>query len=273
MDQIINQISTGKPLPLPANHLEMVTSYCFEAIKFGSLQVLGGMPDLLRQDWLNASLPEAERATRHISVEPLKWIEAMENQFYPLIHCFLDYTGRPRDIAILIWRGALASLFVVGRSGIEICHIDVKRNASKGLRATSAMFFTEADIANLCRYKHTRLLLPDPMLATGTSFAYTINALLGFGIPASKITILCVVAAPEGVFRLLKSYPGLKIITITLDSHLNSNAFIMPGLGDAGDKYFCGNFLDRFVLFQHHFNDAQWERLGSLLLQANNVAT
>lgn len=271
MEHIINQISAGKPLPLPAEHLEMVTSYCSEAIKRGGLQVLGDIPEILRRDWLNQDIPIEERATRHIAVEPLKWIEAMENQFYPLIHCFTDYTRSSRDIAILIWRGALASLFVVGRDGLEVCHIDVKRNASKGLRATSAMFFTKADIANLCRYKHTRFLLPDPMLATGTSFAYTIDALLSFGIPATKITILCVVAAPEGVFRLLESYPGLKIITITLDSHLNCNAFIMPGLGDAGDKYFRGNSIDRFRLFRHYFNDAQWERLGSLLLQANSA--
>lgn len=76
----------------------------------------------------------------------------------------------------------------------------------------------------------------DPMLATGGSMVYTINLLAARG--ATDITAVCVVAAPEGVTALENSGHPVRLVTATVDRGLDENAFIVPGLGDAGDRQF-----------------------------------
>ena len=76
----------------------------------------------------------------------------------------------------------------------------------------------------------------DPMLATGNSSAAAIDLLKNAG--AKNIRFLCLLAAPEGVARMKEAHPDVPIITAALDSHLNENGYIVPGLGDAGDRMF-----------------------------------
>jgi len=76
----------------------------------------------------------------------------------------------------------------------------------------------------------------DPMLATGGSFDDTIVALKAKG--AKHITAVCIVSAPEGIQRLEKDHPDVKIITSAVDASLNDRKYIVPGLGDFGDRYF-----------------------------------
>jgi uracil phosphoribosyltransferase len=76
----------------------------------------------------------------------------------------------------------------------------------------------------------------DPMLATGGSMAHTIELLTGRG--ATDVTAICVLAAPEGVERLRASGLPVRVITASVDERLNDSAFIVPGLGDAGDRQF-----------------------------------
>ena len=80
------------------------------------------------------------------------------------------------------------------------------------------------------------VLLLDPMLATGGSAATAITYLKKRG--AHSIRLISLVAAPEGVRRVQKAHPGLKIYTCSLDRGLNSRGYILPGLGDAGDRMF-----------------------------------
>lgn len=84
--------------------------------------------------------------------------------------------------------------------------------------------------------KDARVFVVDPMLATGGSAAGAINHLKSRG--ARDITFVCLVAAPEGVARLTELHPEVPIITAALDRELDENAFIRPGLGDAGDRIF-----------------------------------
>jgi len=77
----------------------------------------------------------------------------------------------------------------------------------------------------------------DPMLATGGSLAATCRLLLEKGAPG-PIIVVCVLAAPEGIQRLRDDGLDLRIYTASVDSHLNDSAFIVPGLGDAGDRQF-----------------------------------
>lgn len=79
-------------------------------------------------------------------------------------------------------------------------------------------------------------LLFDPMLATGGSAAAAIARVKEAGAPA--IRFVCVVAAPEGVARLAAAHPDVPIWTAALDERLDARGFILPGLGDAGDRCF-----------------------------------
>ncbi len=80
------------------------------------------------------------------------------------------------------------------------------------------------------------VMVLDPMLATGGSMAYTIELLAARG--AIDITVVCVVCAPEGVAALEKAAPQARLFTATIDDGLNDDAYIVPGLGDAGDRQF-----------------------------------
>jgi uracil phosphoribosyltransferase len=76
----------------------------------------------------------------------------------------------------------------------------------------------------------------DPMLATGGSAAAAVTSLKRAG--AERIRFLCLVAAPEGVKRLAETHPDVKIFCAALDRELNAQGYILPGLGDAGDRLF-----------------------------------
>lgn len=76
----------------------------------------------------------------------------------------------------------------------------------------------------------------DPMLATGNSSVAAIDLLKGAG--ATNIRFLCLLAAPEGVARMKQAHPDVPIVTAALDRGLNEKGYIMPGLGDAGDRMF-----------------------------------
>ncbi len=76
----------------------------------------------------------------------------------------------------------------------------------------------------------------DPMLATGNSSAAAIDLLKKAG--ATDIRFLCLLAAPEGVARMKEAHPDVPIVTASLDRQLNEKGYIMPGLGDAGDRMF-----------------------------------
>ena len=76
----------------------------------------------------------------------------------------------------------------------------------------------------------------DPMLATGNSSAAAIDMLKEAG--AKNIRFLCLLAAPEGVARMKEAHPDVPIVTAALDRELNEKGYIMPGLGDAGDRMF-----------------------------------
>ena len=80
------------------------------------------------------------------------------------------------------------------------------------------------------------VIIVDPMLATGGSLSYTLTVLKEAGV--KNLRVMCLVAAPEGVHRLQVEHPDVDIYTASLDRELNENAYILPGLGDAGDRIF-----------------------------------
>lgn len=81
-----------------------------------------------------------------------------------------------------------------------------------------------------------KIFVVDPMLATGGSAISALDFIKQRG--GTDITFLCVIAAPEGLEKLSKAHPDVKIYVGNLDRQLNENAYICPGLGDAGDRIF-----------------------------------
>lgn len=84
--------------------------------------------------------------------------------------------------------------------------------------------------------EEARLFIVDPMLATGGSACDAINQIKARG--AKNITLLSIVAAPEGIKRVTEEHPDVNIFTAALDDHLNELGYIVPGLGDCGDRLF-----------------------------------
>lgn len=81
-----------------------------------------------------------------------------------------------------------------------------------------------------------KIFVVDPMLATGGSAIAAIDFIKNYG--GKDITFMCIIAAPEGLDKLMEAHPDVKIFVGNLDRQLNENAYICPGLGDAGDRIF-----------------------------------
>lgn len=84
--------------------------------------------------------------------------------------------------------------------------------------------------------KDSKVYVLDPMLATGGSANAAIQ--LFANLDVSQIHLVCFLAAPEGIKKVHEKFPNVKITTASIDSHLNEHGFIVPGLGDAGDRIF-----------------------------------
>ncbi|MFE4106841.1 uracil phosphoribosyltransferase [Almyronema epifaneia] len=84
----------------------------------------------------------------------------------------------------------------------------------------------------------TRILVSEPMLATGGTMLSAMAELTQRGIDPALVRIISVVAAPQALQKLAEAYPALTIYTATIDEGLNDQGFIVPGLGDAGDRTF-----------------------------------
>ncbi len=105
-----------------------------------------------------------------------------------------------------------------------------------GLERDHATFEPSMYYSKLPPLEGRNALLLDPMLATGGSASAACEALEKAG--AVHVTLLSVVAAPEGIARLQHAHPELDIVTASIDDGLNSSAYIVPGLGDFGDRLF-----------------------------------
>ncbi len=140
-------------------------------------------------------------------------------------------------------RLARAVVFVpVLRSGLAL--LDAMNNFLPGSKVGFVGMERDEDTAIARRYyaklpKHlddALVVILDPMLATGGSALGTLRLLRQAG--ANQIRLACIVAAPEGVARLVLEDPTIQIFTCALDRGLNERKFILPGLGDFGDRYF-----------------------------------
>lgn len=93
-------------------------------------------------------------------------------------------------------------------------------------------------MVNLPTTKNRLFILVDPMLATGGSAVHAVDVLNKNGVPDENIRLVCLIAAPEGMKKFNEKHSKIPVFTAALDSHLNEHAYIVPGLGDAGNRLF-----------------------------------
>jgi hypothetical protein len=89
-----------------------------------------------------------------------------------------------------------------------------------------------ADIAE----RHVLLL--DPVLGTGHTACRAVQVVLARGVPQSRVLFLCMIATPEGVARVARAFPGVRIVTSEVDARLDERWRVVPGIGQFGDRYF-----------------------------------
>lgn len=111
----------------------------------------------------------------------------------------------------------------------RVAHIGIYRDHDT-LEAVEYFFKSPQDLADRL------IIVTDPMLATGNSAVAAIERLKARG--AKDIRFVCLLAAPEGVARMREEHPDVPIWTAALDKHLNAQGYIVPGLGDAGDRIY-----------------------------------
>ena len=112
----------------------------------------------------------------------------------------------------------------------KIGHIGMYRDDTNNHKPVNYFFKVPSNIEN------KEVIILDPMLATGGSAIDAIELLKNKGV--KKIKFLCIIAAPEGLERVQKSHPDVKIFCACIDEKLNEDAYIVPGLGDAGDRIY-----------------------------------
>ncbi len=112
---------------------------------------------------------------------------------------------------------------------LKLGHIGIQRN-EKTLQPEVYYFKTPKHISS------SKVILVDPMLATGGSASQALTHLKNNG--AKDLIFVCLVAAPTGIKKIQKDHKDVKIIGAALDRELNSKGYILPGLGDAGDRTF-----------------------------------
>jgi uracil phosphoribosyltransferase len=133
-------------------------------------------------------------------------------------------------VAVPILRAGLGMLEAITELFTEV------RVGYIGLERDEATAIARAYYCKLPPIGASRVLLLDPMLATGGSAAQAVEVLLKAG--AQDIVHICVVAAPEGVRLLNERFPKVRIVAASIDRGLNDRKFILPGLGDFGDRLY-----------------------------------
>lgn len=117
--------------------------------------------------------------------------------------------------------------------GVRIGKILIQRDES--IAEKPAVFFYSKLPPKI---EDCNVLLLDPMLASGGSAICAIRHLLARGVPLSQLTFVCLISSPEGIEALLTEFPTLTIATGILDTQLDERKYILPGVGDFGDRYY-----------------------------------
>ena len=188
-----------------------------------TLRDAGTPPEEFRREAARISLLLAAEATRDLPSEDAPVLTPLGRAFARRVTT--DITVVPVLRAGLGMLDAVLALFPRARVG----HIGLQRDEAT---AVASKYYTKLppDIAS------SRVLVIDPMLATGGSAVAALDLLRQAG--ARSICLICIVAAPEGVDAVTRAHPDVDLYTPAVDAGLNEQKFIVPGLGDFGDRLY-----------------------------------
>jgi uracil phosphoribosyltransferase len=172
---------------------------------------------------------------RWLTYEAIReWLPTLESEVQtPLAPCAATFINPEVPIAVVpILRAGLSLLD--GAQGLlplaSVYHLGLVRN-EETLEASCYLNKLPQQFA-----PGTRVLITDPMLATGGTTLMALKELVSRGVDPALVRIVAVVAAPPALQKLGNSYPELHIYTAGIDEALNEHGYIVPGLGDAGDR-------------------------------------
>ena len=244
----------GSPFcPLDDYELSILENCVGGYVKEGRLIVCG-----------NESVDEAYGVLRHNlltgtnDVAPEQFREASnvitQHIFASVPEHFYGVMGS-MPVMLLMWRAGLAFGEAALKKHCEqFFHLGVRRN--EHTLETEPYYEDRPYIFRMGAWGAGRVAFAaDPMLASGNTAMFAIQRLKEYGVREDDIVVLTVISAPEGVDHVLSTFPGVHIVTGSHDECLDERGYIVPGLGDYGDKYFEG-------LGRHH--TALWWEQGIL---------
>ena len=193
------------------------------AAKLSILRSKTTAPEEFRHRLQDLSILLLGEASRHWTTSPME----LET---PLTKCAGQILSRP-IVIVPILRAGLGMLDGMLRLVPEasVGHVGIYRD-EETLRPVPYFSRLPANISE------AQVILVDPMLATGNSACEAVSVLRAQG--ANRIQFLCLVACPPGIAQLQSTHPDVSIFTAAIDPELNNVGYIVPGLGDAGDRYF-----------------------------------
>jgi len=172
----------------------------------------------------------ARQLTLLLAVEATRDLPVREHTVQTPLETTQGHSLAQPIVAVPILRAGLGMLEAITELFTEV------RVGYIGLERDEATAIARAYYCKLPPIGESRVLLLDPMLATGGSAAQAVEVLLKAG--AQDIVHICVVAAPEGVRLLNERFPQVRIVAASIDRGLNDRKFILPGLGDFGDRLY-----------------------------------
>jgi uracil phosphoribosyltransferase len=172
----------------------------------------------------------ARQLTLLLAVEATRDLPVREHTVQTPLETTQGHSLAQPIVAVPILRAGLGMLEAITELFTEV------RVGYIGLERDEATAIARAYYCKLPPIGESRVLLLDPMLATGGSAAQAVEVLLKAG--AQDIVHICVVAAPEGVRLLNERFPKVRIVAASIDRGLNDRKFILPGLGDFGDRLY-----------------------------------
>ena len=172
----------------------------------------------------------ARQLTLLLAVEATRDLPVREHTVQTPLETTQGHSLAQPIVAVPILRAGLGMLEAITELFTDV------RVGYIGLERDEATAIARAYYCKLPPIGASRVLLLDPMLATGGSAAQAVEVLLKAG--AQDIVHICVVAAPEGVRLLNERFPQVRIVAASIDRGLNDRKFIVPGLGDFGDRLY-----------------------------------
>lgn len=166
----------------------------------------------------------AYEAMRDLELAPQTLTTPLETGQFPML------SGKKLALVAILRAGLIMTDAIVALvPAAKVGHLGMYRDPQT-LKPVAYYNKLPADIAE------RRVFLTDPMLATGGSASAAIDSLKEAG--AQSIKLMCILSAPEGIAVIGRDHPDVEIVTAAVDSHLNDHGYIVPGLGDAGDRIY-----------------------------------